>query len=117
VVKLVYPRTPTHKDCINFSDGICTFYGRPVDPNQPVCPNFTPKTAVTTPATTYQQPWFRGFGLGPLGWFVFPWLPYGFPWFWWWPRGRSWGRSFWWFTLPYLGYYWFYPYRYPYYWW
>ncbi|RJX16225.1 hypothetical protein CW703_01730 [Candidatus Bathyarchaeota archaeon] len=58
------------------------------------------------------------FGLGPLGWFIFPWLPYGFPWFWWWwPRGRGWGGLFWWFILPYLSYYWFYPYRYPYYWW
>ena len=68
MVKLVYPRTPTHKDCINFRDGVCTLYGIPVNPNQPACPNFTPKTAVTTPTTTYQQPQFRGFGFGRGMW-------------------------------------------------
>ena len=81
MVKLAYLGKPTHKECINFRDGICTLYGIPVDPNQPACPNFTPKTA-------YQQPWFRRFGFGrgisPYQYGypympVFPWMPWLYP--------------------------------------
>ena len=42
---------PTHKDCINFKDGVCTLLGVPVNPNGPACPRFTAKTP-TQPTTT-----------------------------------------------------------------
>jgi len=34
---------PTHKECANFQNGTCMLIGVAVDPNGPVCPNFTPK--------------------------------------------------------------------------
>ncbi|MHA1712262.1 MAG: hypothetical protein ACTSUS_09470 [Candidatus Freyarchaeota archaeon] len=49
---------PTHKECANFQRGVCLLSGITVDPNGPVCPNFTPKItpqiAKTYPAG--QQP-------------------------------------------------------------
>ncbi|MEA2089515.1 MAG: hypothetical protein U9O89_01985 [Thermoproteota archaeon] len=49
---------PTHKECIHFNSGLCTLNNVPVDPNQPTCPNFTPKNITLPPQTsrTYQQP-------------------------------------------------------------
>ena len=35
---------PTHKDCINFRDGICMVLGVPVNPNGPACSRFTPRS-------------------------------------------------------------------------
>ncbi len=35
---------PVHKDCANFSNGFCSFYGTPVDPNGQACANFVPRT-------------------------------------------------------------------------
>jgi len=54
----------THEACAHFKDGFCSLYGIPVSPDQPACPNFTPKNA-STPPTFYQpqpSPSFR------LGW-------------------------------------------------
>ena len=49
---------PTHEDCANFRNGICTINGVAVDPNGSICPNFIPKnTMVTQPkARTHPQP-------------------------------------------------------------
>jgi hypothetical protein len=50
---MVYPTRhgfPTHGDCVNFRNGICTINGVAVDPNGSICPNFIPKgTMVTQP--------------------------------------------------------------------
>lgn len=43
-----YPR-PTHKDCANFKDGICTLDNAAVDLNGPACPRFVPKAGVGQP--------------------------------------------------------------------
>lgn len=43
-----YPR-PTHKDCANFKDGICTLDNIAVDPNGATCPRFTPRAGVGQP--------------------------------------------------------------------
>ena len=42
----------THKQCANYRDGFCTFYGIPVNPDEPACPNFTPKTITQTPQSS-----------------------------------------------------------------
>ncbi|RJS68291.1 hypothetical protein CW693_04745, partial [Candidatus Bathyarchaeota archaeon] len=50
------PSFPTHKQCANYKNGFCTIYGIPVNPDDPACPNFTPKTMTQTagtPQTTY----------------------------------------------------------------
>jgi len=39
---------PTHGDCANFRSGICTISGVAVDPDGSICPNFVPKSAMTT---------------------------------------------------------------------
>lgn len=49
------------------------------------------------------------FGMGPFGWFMFPHLAWGFPW--WFGRGRGFG----WFLLPYMMSWLGYPYAYSYY--
>ncbi len=62
VIKIVHTKTLTHQECIHFSNGVCTFYNIPVDPNQPACPNFTPKTAASiTPIPAIP---FKKVGLG-----------------------------------------------------
>ncbi len=33
----------THKQCANFKNGFCMAYGMTVNPDDPACPNFTPK--------------------------------------------------------------------------
>jgi len=35
--------TPIHKNCVHYSNGVCTFYGVPMPENGPACPNFHPK--------------------------------------------------------------------------
>lgn len=40
-----YPR-PTHKDCANFKDGVCTLDNITVDPDGPACQRFTPRAGV-----------------------------------------------------------------------
>ncbi|RLI17337.1 hypothetical protein DRO44_03770 [Candidatus Bathyarchaeota archaeon] len=42
---------PTHKQCANFKNGFCTVYKVAVNPNDPACPNFVPRTA--TQASKY----------------------------------------------------------------
>ncbi len=39
---------PTHKDCANFRNGICTINGVAVDPNGTICPNFVAKGVMKT---------------------------------------------------------------------
>jgi hypothetical protein len=70
-LKLSYPKT-SHKECAYFRDGFCILNNIPVEPDQPACPNFTPRgiTPSPKPAPTYQQTWqqdtvgFRGAGRG-----------------------------------------------------
>ncbi|RLE69439.1 MAG: hypothetical protein DRJ34_00815 [Thermoprotei archaeon] len=38
---------PTHKECMNYSNGRCMLYNVPMDPNGPACPQFRPKTITT----------------------------------------------------------------------
>lgn len=52
------------------------------------------------------------FGMGPIGWFMFPYLLWSFPL----GFGRGFGRGFNWFMLPYLMFWLGYPYTYRYYW-
>ena len=47
---------PTHRDCINLSDGVCTLTGVPVDPNKPACQNFTPKIMTAKPQAARVYP-------------------------------------------------------------
>jgi hypothetical protein len=37
------PVSATHKECAHFSNGFCVMNGVAVGPDQPACPNFTPK--------------------------------------------------------------------------
>ena len=48
----------THKECAHFSNGFCVMNGVTVGPDQPACPNFTPKSMMTTPQAgkAYHQP-------------------------------------------------------------
>lgn len=49
---MVYPtrlKFPTHGDCANFRNGLCILNGIAVDSKGTVCPNFTPKSVMTTP--------------------------------------------------------------------
>jgi len=41
---------PTHKECINFSNGYCRLLNIPVDPDGPACPNFRPRSATVSRA-------------------------------------------------------------------
>ena len=52
------PVSASHKECAHFSDGFCVMNRVRVGPDQPACPNFTPKSMMTTPqmARTYHQP-------------------------------------------------------------
>jgi len=52
VIRLTYQRHPTHKECIHFNGNLCTFFNIPVNPNQPACPNFTPKIRTQTTQQT-----------------------------------------------------------------
>jgi hypothetical protein len=45
----------THKQCANFKNGFCMAYGIAMNPDDPACPNFVPKTteqAQTVPRTS-----------------------------------------------------------------
>jgi len=55
---------PTHFQCEHFKEGYCTLLGTPINPNTPICPNFTPKRGEArlegypsreTPPPPYQQ--------------------------------------------------------------
>lgn len=52
---------PTHKYCANFKNGFCMAYRIAVNPDEPACPNFTPKTTeptqtiLRTPFAPYSQ--------------------------------------------------------------
>ena len=50
---------PSHENCANYRDGFCTLYGIPIDPNTPVCPNFTPKNISSTPQMSSTPPTFQ----------------------------------------------------------
>jgi uncharacterized membrane protein YgcG len=52
------PRFATHKECTHFINGFCTLNAVKVGPNEPACPNFTPRGITTTPQTEkpYEQP-------------------------------------------------------------
>lgn len=50
---------PTHGDCANFRDGLCTLYGTAMDPSAPACPSFTPKNPTPAPQTQPMQPMFQ----------------------------------------------------------
>jgi hypothetical protein len=51
------PVSATHKECAHFSDGFCALNGVAVGPDQPACPNFTPKSMMPVPqmAKAYPQ--------------------------------------------------------------
>ena len=56
---MYYP-APRHGECQHYSNGKCTLYNVPVDPNAPACPNFKPKTIrqpATTPPSIQPQYW------------------------------------------------------------
>ncbi len=59
---MTYPRRQpefaTHRECTHFENGFCKLNDITVGPDQPTCPNFTPKHMMTTPQTVkpYQQP-------------------------------------------------------------
>lgn len=66
---------PVHKECANFENGFCTAYDITVNPNDPACPNFTPKTtkqthAISTPLPIPYQTGppitYRGTAMPPL---------------------------------------------------
>jgi len=48
---------PTHGDCANFRSGYCSLHSTAVDPDDPACLNFTPKSIMTMPqkARTYPE--------------------------------------------------------------
>lgn len=55
---MVYPTQPSfpaHLDCANFGNGFCTLNGVAVNPTEPACPSFTPKSPMAPPqgAKTY----------------------------------------------------------------
>ncbi len=54
MVRLTYTKPSTHKECIHFNNGVCTFYGIPVNPDQTACPNFIPKTTLQPQMFTFQ---------------------------------------------------------------
>jgi len=37
---------PTHKDCLNFRNGLCTLHRIPVNPDGAACPRFINKSAM-----------------------------------------------------------------------
>lgn len=39
---------PVHRNCANFKSGICILIGAAVDPSEPACQNFTPKSLAET---------------------------------------------------------------------
>ena len=47
---------PTHKECTNFRNGICTLSGVAVYPDGLVCPSFTPKSMTETPQAARVYP-------------------------------------------------------------
>jgi len=47
-------RYATHKECVHFTNGLCTLSKVNVSPNQPACPNFISKRAIA-PAELYRQ--------------------------------------------------------------
>jgi len=51
------PVSATHKECAHFSNGFCVMNGVAVGPDQPACPNFTPKGMMSAPqmAKAYHQ--------------------------------------------------------------
>jgi ssDNA-binding Zn-finger/Zn-ribbon topoisomerase 1 len=46
----------THKQCANFKNGFCMAYGIAMNPDDPACPNFTPKTTEKTQRTPRTSP-------------------------------------------------------------
>jgi hypothetical protein len=52
------PRFTTYKECDYFSNKFCVLNNIKVNPDQPACPNFTPKHMITTSQTVkpHQQP-------------------------------------------------------------
>jgi len=83
---------PTHGNCANFRNGFCTLAGVVVNPNDPACPNFTPKSMMRTPEIEAYpaQPLQYPFAYMSAPWetyghlayqmytpyFVYPWSPY-----------------------------------------
>jgi len=46
----------THGNCANFKNGFCTLAGVAVNPNEPACPNFTPKSMARISEAHQAQP-------------------------------------------------------------
>jgi len=49
-------RLYTHKECANFSNGLCALSGAVVDPDGVACPNFIPKRMMVTPQLGRRKP-------------------------------------------------------------
>lgn len=47
---------PTHQDCANFRNGLCTLYCVAVNPDGAACPRFTPKNIMATPQAVRAYP-------------------------------------------------------------
>jgi hypothetical protein len=50
---------PTHQDCANFRNGLCTLNGIAVNPNGAACPKFTPRSITATPQAVRAHPGAR----------------------------------------------------------
>ena len=72
-----------HRNCVNFRNEFCTLIGVAVDPNEPACPNFTPRSIIAArgypgarqPYQIYYPPQ-TGYGLPPPYAYP-PWIGYG----------------------------------------
>lgn len=53
------PGFPSHRDCANFRNGLCTLNGVAVNSNGVACPRFTPKNVMATPQVTRAYPGAR----------------------------------------------------------
>ena len=43
MIDMYNPLNFKHSDCVHYKNGFCDLYKMRIDPNSPICPNFTPK--------------------------------------------------------------------------
>ena len=55
---------PTHKDCINYSNGVCALFNVKVSPEGAACPNFRPK-----PQEVPEEGYYSRVGYGGSYWY------------------------------------------------
>lgn len=81
----MFPYGKKHSDCVHYKDGFCDLYKTNIDPNSPICPNFTPKKGIssTGPPQGYFPPTVSPY---PQYYPLYPYYSFPFQYYWEYPQ-------------------------------